>query len=217
MMKDYYGFFITFEGIEGCGKSTQALLLAGALREKGYEVLLTREPGGPAISEAIRQILLNPENYEMLPETEMLLYMASRSQHTGQWILPALKEGKIVISDRFYDSTIAYQGAARELDFELIETITHFATFNTDPDLTFLIDVPVETGLKRIQSRKLDRLEMETTDFHRKVRQQYLFIASKYTSRYNVLNGDDLVDTIHRKVVKSTLDLIESKVTKDID
>lgn len=210
MMKKYNGHFITFEGIEGCGKSTQALLLTTALREKGYEVLLTREPGGPAISEAIRKILLNTENFEMLPETEMLLYMASRSQHTGQWIIPALKEGKIVISDRYYDSTIAYQGAARELDFKIIETITNFATFNTDPDLTFLIDVPVEIGMRRIQSRKLDRLEMETPDFHQKVREQYLFIASKYTSRYNVIAGDDLVDTIHQQVLKCALEMIES-------
>jgi len=203
------GSFITFEGIEGCGKSTQALLLANALRERGHEVLLTREPGGPVISEAIRKILLDPEYYEMLPETEMLLYMASRSQHTGQWILPALKEGKVVISDRYYDSTIAYQGAARELDFEIIETITHFATYNTDPDLTFLIDLPVEVGRKRIQSRKLDRLELEAVDFHQKVRQQYLFIASKYTSRYEVISGDDLVDTIHQKVLGRALELIK--------
>jgi len=208
-MRKYKGFFITFEGIEGCGKSTQAMLLAGVLREKGYEVLLTREPGGPAISEAIRKILLDPENFEMLPETEMLLYMASRSQHTGQWILPALKEGKIVISDRYFDSTIAYQGAARDIDLDMIETITRFATFGTDPDLTFLIDVPVETGLKRIQSRKLDRLEMEAVDFHQKVRQQYLFIASKYTSRYNVINGDDLVDSIHQTIMQRTLEMID--------
>lgn len=204
------GYFITFEGVEGCGKSTQALLLANALRGRGYEVLLTREPGGPAISEAIRKILLDPEYYEMLPETEMLLYMASRSQHTGQWILPALKEGKIVISDRYYDSTIAYQGAARELDFEIIKTITHFATYNTDPDLTFLIDLPVEIGIKRIQSRKLDRLELETVEFHQKVRQQYLFIASKYASRYNVISGDDIVDSIHQKVLERVLELVKT-------
>jgi dTMP kinase len=205
------GIFITFEGIEGSGKSTQALLLANALREKGHDVLLTREPGGPAISEAIRKILLDPEYYEMLPETEMLLYMASRSQHTGQWILPALKEGKIVISDRYYDSTIAYQGAARDLDYNIIDTITHFATYNTDPDLTFLIDLPVEAGMKRIQSRKLDRLELETIEFHEKVREQYLFIATKYALRYNVISGDAMVDTIHQQVLERSLKLINSK------
>lgn len=205
------GLFITFEGVEGCGKSTQALLLANALRDFGHEVLLTREPGGPVISEAIRKILLDPEYYEMLPETEMLLYMASRSQHTGQWILPALKEGKIVISDRYYDSTIAYQGAARDLNLDIIETITHFATFNTDPDMTFLIDIPVEIGIKRIQSRQLDRLELETIDFHQKVRQQYLFIASKSTSRYHVISGDDIVDNIHQKVLEKALEHLKKK------
>ncbi len=205
MMNEKRGFFITFEGVEGCGKSTQALLLANALRELGHEVLLTREPGGPVISEVIRKILLDPQYFEMLPETEMLLYMASRSQHTGEWILPALKEGKIVISDRYYDSTIAYQGAARDLDYSIIETITHFATYNTDPDLTFLIDIPVEVGMKRIKSRKLDRLELEDVDFHVKVREQYLFIATKYHSRYIVIDGDDLVDSIHQKILECTL------------
>lgn len=210
MMNENKGFFITFEGIEGCGKSTQALLLANALRERGHEVLLTREPGGPVISEVIRKILLDPEYFEMLPETEMLLYMASRSQHTGQWILPALKEGKIVISDRYYDSTIAYQGAARELDYSIIETITHFATYNTDPDLTFLMDLPVEVGMKRIKNRKLDRLELENPDFHAKVREQYLFIAAKYNFRYIVIDGDDLVDSIHHKILERTLNSIST-------
>jgi len=211
MMRKHQGYFITFEGIEGCGKSTQVMLLAGALRERGYDVLLTREPGGPIISEAIRKILLNPEYYEMLPETEMLLYMASRSQHTGQWILPALNDGKIVICDRYYDSTIAYQGAARDLDFSMIDTVTKFATYNTDPDLTFLIDLPVEVGRRRIKSRELDRLELETIEFHQKVREQYLFIATKYADRYYVIKGEDLVDSIHKNVLQRTLELIETK------
>ncbi|MBM4399017.1 MAG: dTMP kinase [Candidatus Cloacimonetes bacterium] len=210
-MRKHQGYFITFEGIEGCGKSTQVMLLAGALRERGYDVLLTREPGGPIISEAIRKILLNPEYYEMLPETEMLLYMASRSQHTGQWILPALNDGKIVICDRYYDSTIAYQGAARDLDFSMIDTVTKFATYNTDPDLTFLIDLPVEVGRRRIKSRELDRLELETIEFHQKVREQYLFIATKYADRYYVIKGEDLVDSIHKNVLQRTLELIETK------
>jgi dTMP kinase len=213
-MRNYKGWFITFEGIEGCGKSTQALLLSTALRDRGFEVLLTREPGGPSISEAIRKILLNPEYFEMLPETEMLLYMASRSQHTGQWIIPALQEGKIVISDRYYDSTIAYQGAARDLDLSIIETITHFATFNTDPDLTFLIDLPVETGIKRIQARNLDRLELETVDFHKKVRNQYLNLARNNAHRFKVIEGDDLVDSIHQQIMQQTLNLLESGLSK---
>jgi dTMP kinase len=127
------GLFITFEGIEGCGKSTQVKLLAEWLRETGREVLLTREPGGPVISEEIRSILLNPHNHEMLPETELLLYMASRSQHTGQWIIPALNTGKDVISDRYYDSTIAYQGAARSINLEWIQKLTEYATYSLKP------------------------------------------------------------------------------------
>jgi len=213
MKQKYPGLFITFEGIEGCGKSTQALLLSTALRKEGRETLLTREPGGPAISEAIRKILLNPENYEMLPETEMLLYMASRSQHTGQWIIPALQEGKIVISDRYYDSTIAYQGAARELDFNIIEKITGFATYNTEPDLTFLIDLPVELGLKRIKSRQLDRLEMETIDFHEKVREQYLKLARLYDYRFRLIDGDNLVDSIHQSILSQVNDVIMTHLT----
>ncbi len=209
-MKKYKGLFITFEGIEGCGKSTQALLLSNALRERGYEVLLTREPGGPAISEAIRRILLDTGNYEMLPETETLLYMASRSQHTGQWILPALNEGKVVICDRYYDSTTAYQGAARDLDQSIIEVITRFATFDTEPDITFLLDLPVETGLRRIQSRPLDRLELETAVFHQKVRDQYLSIALKCAYRFKVILGDDLAVSIHQRVLKDSLQLLAS-------
>jgi dTMP kinase len=146
----------------------------------------------------------------MLPETEMLLYMASRSQHTGQWIVPALREGKVVISDRYYDSTIAYQGAARAVDLTIIETITRFATYNTVPDITFLIDVPVETGLKRIQARKLDRLEMENPEFHGKVREQYLRIASMNPDRYVMINGDDIVDNIHHQIKNKILDLLQA-------
>jgi dTMP kinase len=212
MMSKHPGKFITFEGIEGCGKSTQALLLASALRDAGNEVLLTREPGGPVISEAIRCILLNPEFYEMLPETEMLLYMASRSQHTGQWILPALKEGKLVISDRYYDSTTAYQGAARAVDLSVIDSITRFATFNTEPDLTFLLDVSVEAGLRRIQSRKLDRLELENAEFHNKVREQYLQLSQRYEYRYIIINGDDLVDNIHQQIKEKTLEFFHNQV-----
>ncbi len=149
----------------------------------------------------------------MLPETEMLLYMASRSQHTGQWIIPALQEGKIVISDRYYDSTIAYQGAARELDFNIIEKITGFATYNTEPDLTFLIDLPVELGLKRIKSRQLDRLEMETIDFHEKVREQYLKLARLYDYRFRLIDGDNLVDSIHQSILSQVNDVIMTHLT----
>lgn len=199
------GMFISFEGIEGSGKSTQVKLLDKALRERGLETLVTREPGGPAVSEAIRATLLNPEYSEMLPETELLLYMASRAQHTGQWILPALSQGKIVLCDRYNDSTIAYQGAARELDLGFIDLLAKFATFDTCPDLTFLFDLPVETGLKRISGRELDRLELESFSFHQKVREQYLILANKQPSRYIVLDAALEADELQRIVLASTL------------
>lgn len=148
------GLFITFEGIEGSGKSTQMVLLSQKLADRGLPVLLTREPGGPPISEVIRSLLLDPERAEMLPQTELLLYSASRAQHTAEWILPALKEGKTVLCDRYYDSTFAYQGAARSQDMDFIHILTEFSTFSTTPDLTFLIDLPVAEGLARIKQRQ---------------------------------------------------------------
>lgn len=194
------GLFITFEGMEGCGKSTQAKLLQDYLQKLNHEVLLTHEPGGPRISEEIRSLLLNPEFTEMIPVTEVLLYMASRSQHTGEWIIPALKEGKTVISDRYTDSTLAYQGAARKVDFGMIRRLNRFATFATEPDITFLIDVPVKTGLSRIETRVLDRLELEDYTFHQKVRKKFLFIAKRNPKRFVVINGKLDIETIHQQI-----------------
>ena len=196
------GLFITFEGIEGCGKSTQAKLLRGYLEKKGYSVFLTREPGGPKISEAIRGLLLSTDNKEMLPETEVLLYMASRSQHTGEWIIPALEKGKMVISDRYYDSTLAYQGAARRIDIKLIDTITKFATFELKPDITFLVDLPAEIGLSRISKQDADRLEMESIEFHKKVRAGFIEIAKREKERYIIVDGTKSVEEIHNEIMK---------------
>lgn len=195
------GIFITFEGIEGSGKSTQVKLLVKYLKARGIAHLTTREPGGTPIAEAIRKILLDPLCAEMLPETELLLYNASRAQHTGELILPALKEGKIVISDRYFDSTYAYQGAARDLDYEVIDRLTAFATFNTSPHLTILLDLPAEAGLARIGNRELDRLEQEDISFHKKVREQFLFIAKKHSSRYMVIDAQKSSDQIHLEIV----------------
>lgn len=197
------GKFITLEGIEGSGKSTQVKLLVDYLTRHKIEHLTTREPGGTPIAEAIRKILLDPACAEMLPETELLLYCASRAQHTGELILPALKAGKVVISDRYYDSSYAYQGAARELDYEIIDRITAFATFNTIPDLTVLLDLPVEEGMKRITDRQLDRLEQEDLSFHAKVREQFLFIAKKHASRYLVIDALKAPDEIHQEIVRA--------------
>ncbi|MFO8144421.1 MAG: dTMP kinase [Candidatus Syntrophosphaera sp.] len=199
------GLFITFEGIEGSGKSTQMQLLAEKLAELDIPVLLTREPGGPPISESIRNILLDPLHREMLPETELLLYSASRSQHTGQWILPALREGRVVLCDRYYDSSLAYQGAARFQDLDFIRVLSRFVTFNTVPDLTFLLHLSVDEGLKRINGRQLDRLEQEDAGFHERVRRQYLELAREEPSRFVVLDGalppKGIQDMIQKKVL----------------
>ena len=204
------GLFITFEGIEGCGKSTQAKLLAEYLRNQGKVVFLTREPGGPRISEEIRKILLSTKNNEMLPETEVLLYMASRSQHTGEWIIPALKQGKVIISDRYYDSTFAYQGAARKIERKLIDIITEFATFGLKPNITFLVDLPAEEGLSRISYKNADRLEKESLEFHKKVRKGFLEIAKIEKNRYIIIDGRDGVEKIHKEIVKK----FEEKIRK---
>jgi len=147
------GIFITFEGIEGCGKSTQVELLKKHLDNEGLDVILTREPGGTEISERIRELLLDPTYKEMLPETEVLLYAASRSQHTGQKIIPAIESGKVVISDRFYDSTIAYQGAARRIDETSIKFLCEFAAYHHEPDLYFFDRCSSGNRIRKNQSR----------------------------------------------------------------
>ncbi len=192
-----HGLFITFEGIEGCGKSTQARLLAGALEEHGCGVLLTREPGGPPIAEKIRALLLDRDHTEMLPETEVLLYMAGRAQHTGQWILPALNEGRVVVCDRYYDSTLAYQGMARGIDEAAIRAQIAFATFGLAPHVTFLIDLDPAVGLARINPAHADRLEREGLEFHRRVREGFLQVAKEEPRRYIVLNGQMSIEELH--------------------
>ena len=201
------GLFITFEGIEGCGKSTQAILLTESLRALGQSVLLTREPGGPRISEQIRSLLLNKKFTEMNRLTEVFLYMASRAQHTLEWIIPALKEGQVVICDRYYDSTYAYQGAAREIPETEIETINEIATTGLKPDVTYIIDVPVEIGLDRLhngtKAEDIDRLESEDIDFHRRVRTGYLKLAEIEPERLEVIDGTKSVEEIHQDIMKN--------------
>jgi len=180
------GKFITFEGSEGCGKSTQSRLLSEYLRKKGYPVIYLREPGGVKISEKIRSILLDAKNSSMSSGCEMLLYMASRVQVVNDIIKPALKKDKIVICDRFLDSTIAYQGYGLGIDISLIKKIGSFATQGISPGLTIFLDLPVEKGLTHRKSRE-DRIELRSFDYHRRVRNGYLSLARREPGRIKIV------------------------------
>jgi dTMP kinase len=196
--------FITFEGIEGCGKSTQARLLMEYLHSVGHKVLLSREPGGPRISEQIRNILLDIENTEMAPETELLLYLAARNQHTHQLILPALKRGEIVICDRYFDSTYAYQGIGRNLDMKMVRQMNEFATYKLKPDITFILDITVELSRARLFAKKFDRIENESNEFHESVRQAFIDSISE-NDRYVYMNGDEDPMVIHEMIQQLTI------------
>jgi dTMP kinase len=199
------GRFITFEGIEGSGKSTQIARLAHVLRGEGAAVTVSREPGGSPIGDAIRTILLDPANTAMAPMTELLLYSAGRAQHVAEVITPALTRGDVVLVDRFADSTRAYQGAARQIDATVVERITAQATGGLEPDQTFLIDLPVDIGLARVKERQGpgDRLEQESKNFHEAVRQAYLTLAEKHAGRFIIIDGTKNEDEIHRMVVEN--------------
>lgn len=196
------GIFITFEGGEGCGKSTQVRHLYKYLKSKGYNVVLTYEPGGGEISNKIRNILLSLRNKNLHYKTELLLYLASRAQHIEEKIKPALKDGKIVICDRFSDSTFAYQGGARKIPENIIKFIDDFATSKTKPDITILLDISPEEGLKRIENIKYDRLENEEINFHRRVRKSYLQLAQKNVERIKIFDGREEVKVLHNKIVR---------------
>jgi len=200
------GLFITFEGIEGCGKSTQANLLYDFFTNKNIESVLTHEPGGTPISEKIRELLLDRKNIDMVPLTELFLYYASRSQHTFEIIIPALKEGKIVISDRYFDSTVAYQGEGRNIPKQKLIEINNFATGGLIPQVTFLFDIPAEIGLKRIKN--MDRIELEDLDFHNRVRAAFLTIARDNPDRVKIIDGMQQIEDIHKEIINILLKYI---------
>lgn len=189
------GAFITFEGSEGCGKSTQVKRLASRLENAGLRVLLTREPGGTPIGEKIRDLLqFAPESFAMTPETEVLLFEASRSQLVRETIRPALERGAIVISDRFYDSTTVYQGVARKLDPAMVATLNDFAVGPNRPDLTFILDVDVATARERMLRRVrpvavIDRMEEEPLEFYERVCEAYRDLATREPDRFLLIDG----------------------------
>ncbi len=197
--------FITFEGIEGCGKTTQVALLKNYLDSRAIPYVITCEPGGTKIGKILRKILLSPKNADLSPLTELFLYMADRTQHVATVITSAMKDNKVVISDRFSDATLAYQGFGRGLPINHIIDLNEWITGTCKPDITILIDCPIEIGLKRTLHAPLlkgDRLEQETTTFHQKVREGYLKIASMYPERIKVVDGSGRPSEIHRKIME---------------
>ena len=205
------GLFITFEGTDGAGKTTQIGRLTADLRQAGYDVCLTREPGGTPISEQIREMLLNPDHSEMAATTELLLYAASRAQHVSEVIKPALEAGKVVISSRFADATVVYQGYGRGLDLERISRLNRIATDGVTPDVTFVLDLPVEIGLQRVQNSRggLDRLEREKIEFHRRLREGYQTIARQEPQRLKIIDAQVSPEQVYTQIQEAIQPLLQ--------
>jgi dTMP kinase len=208
--------FITFEGIEGSGKSTQIKLVADYLVEKNISLIVTREPSGTGIGLKIGDILFNREHYDMCAETEMFLFCSARAQHVREIIIPALEQNKVVLCDRFSDATYAYQGAGRGLDHEFIRLINDYSAMRLKPDLTLLFDLPVEIGLQRAIDRNnllkkpssIDRFEREKIDFHRRIREGYLNILKNDPERFHLIDANRDVDAIQKEVRRHISDFI---------
>jgi dTMP kinase len=199
--------FITFEGIEGSGKTTQIQLLSVRLESAGVEHILTREPGGTEIGNRIRSLLLDPAHRDLTPLSELLLYQAARAQHLARVIIPALAERKLVLCDRYKDATRAYQGDGRHLPAELVETLNRLDLLALEPDLTLLFDIDPETALARARRREgrvlrdQSRFEQEDMEFHRRVRDAYRRLAASHPQRIRVLEGDGGIEEVHERVV----------------
>lgn len=205
--------FITLEGPEGSGKTTAVNTAVEQLEKLGYQIVRTREPGGTQIAEQIRNVILDKANTAMDSRTEALLYAASRRQHLVEKVWPAVKEGKIVICDRYLDSSLAYQGGARGLGIENVLNINMFATEGTFPDLTLLFDIEPEVGLARIAAnanREVNRLDLEELDFHRKVRNTFLDLAKRYPERFVIIDASKTQD----EVAIATLDTILARLCR---
>lgn len=202
------GLFVTFEGIEGCGKTTQAARLKAALEKKGRQVILTREPGGTPVGAKLREILLDPMTKHLVPLAELLLYEADRAQHVSETIRPALEAGKVVLCDRYIDASTAYQGAARGVAAETVVDLNRIATGGLVPALTLLLDLPAEISVDRARQRainagsKPDRFEREALGFHEAVRSGYLELAKKNPERFVKIAADRSVEEIEREVLE---------------
>jgi dTMP kinase len=195
------GLFITFEGTEGSGKSTQIGILTRDLTRQGYRVVATREPGGTPFGEQIRKVLLNVKNHRLDPRAELFLYLSSRTQHLEEVILPALEKGKTVICDRFSDATLAYQGFGRRLDLKFVRQAVEFAAKGLSPDLTLLLDLNVDVGLARVRNRgRRNRLDREERQFHERVRAGYLRLARMERKRIRLIKASDKPEAVARKI-----------------
>ncbi|MFN3321954.1 MAG: dTMP kinase [Bryobacteraceae bacterium] len=217
------GLFLTFEGIDGCGKTTQLHRLVERLRSEGWDVLMTVEPGGTAVGTQIRRILLDPANGNLSPTTELLLYFAARAQNVDELIRPALASGRIVVSDRFTDSTLAYQGVARGLGEEIVETLHRIACREVRPDLTICIDIDLETSIERARTRNRERendgaatesrLDDEAAEFHGRVREAYLALAQREPERFRLVDGRGTIDEVAGRVWRVAEPAVRKRLT----
>ncbi|MFD2628081.1 dTMP kinase [Oceanobacillus kapialis] len=208
------GIFITFEGGEGAGKTSLLQRISKHLRNQGYDVLATREPGGIEIAEQIRQVILNPTNTEMEERTEALLYAASRRQHLVEKVLPALKAGKVVLCDRFIDSSLAYQGHARGLGMDEVFSINQFAIGDCMPDLTLFFDIEPNKGLARIaanKDRERNRLDLETIQFHEQVYEAYHILVKRFPRRIQAINADQPMEAVENEAMERIITLLKNE------
>lgn len=209
--------FITFEGIDGSGKSTQVKLLRDFLENKGLKSYITREPGGTPLAEGIRNILLANETGDLSPFSELFLYLACRREHLDRIIMPKLLAGQIVISDRFVDSSVAYQGSGRGIDLAIVDKLNRLATDNNYPDITFLMDICPKKSFERVSAKRekpLDRLENEGVEFLEKIRKGYLWIAEQYPERVKVIDAELPIEVIFKKIEEHIETLLANSITK---
>ena len=209
--------FITLEGPEGSGKSSQLPALADFLFDAGYEVVMTREPGGTVVGDQIREVLMNLENVTIVPRTEILLFLAARAQHVEGLIKPALKDGKIVLCDRYGDSTLAYQGYGHQTDLDTLRSLLAFSTGGLKPDLTLLLDVPIEEGFRRKRGNSVEwnRLDAYAEAFHERVRQGYLALANEEPERWLIIDATKDRESVQEAMRKVVLNRLESGLSKN--